>query len=89
MVLLFILNIKRKIQKKEFDMATEIPRSDTNSTKVQVELPSNILTQLLKSGLLHGGDCKCLNASAKQVLWQALSATSADVETHSENYLCA
>jgi len=70
-------------------MATKILSSDINTTKVQVELSGNILKQLLKSGLLHGGDCKCLNASAKQVLWQALLATSADVETHSENYLCA
>jgi len=70
-------------------MTTEISRSDIKATKVQVELSSNILTQLLKSGFLHGGDCKCLNASAKQVLWQALLATSTDDEMHSENYLCA
>jgi hypothetical protein len=57
--------------------------------KVQIELPSNILTQLLKSGLLHGGDCKCLNSSAKHVLWHALLATSTDCELNKETQLCA
>tara|TARA_R110001583_G_scaffold129277_5_gene280949 strand:- start:1037 stop:1249 length:213 start_codon:yes stop_codon:yes gene_type:complete len=70
-------------------MKTKIPNTEINNTKVQVELSSNILKQLLKSGLLHGRDCKCLNASAKQILWQALLATSADDEIHSESYLCA
>ncbi len=65
------------------------PYSDNSTNKVQVELSSNILKQLLRSGLLHGGDCKCLNASAKQVLWQALLATSTDDENYSENLLCA
>lgn len=70
-------------------MATKKSCSDNSTNKVQVELSSNILKQLLKSGLLHGGDCKCLNANAKQVLWQTLLATSADGEVCSENYLCA
>jgi hypothetical protein len=70
-------------------MATKIPNSDFNTTKVQVELSSKILKQLLKSGLLHGGDCKCLNANAKQVLWQALLTTSANDKAPTENYLCA
>lgn len=56
---------------------------------VQIELSTNILTQLLKSGLLHGGDCKCLNANAKQVLWQALLATSTEINVCKENHLCA
>tara|TARA_B110001454_G_C12479612_1_gene333797 strand:+ start:225 stop:410 length:186 start_codon:yes stop_codon:yes gene_type:complete len=60
-----------------------------NINKVQIELPSNILTQLLKSGLLHGGDCKCLNASAKQVLWHALLATSTDCAMSKRSHLCA
>jgi hypothetical protein len=54
--------------------------------KVQVELSSQVLKELLKSGLLHGEDCKCLNANAKKVIWQALLATSTDSK---ENYLCA
>lgn len=70
-------------------METKIPNTEINNTKVQVELSSNILKQLLKSGLLHGGDCKCLNASAKQILWQALLATSADDKIYSESCLCA
>jgi len=43
-------------------MTSEISSADINDTKVQVELSSNMLHQLLKSGVLHGGDCKCLNA---------------------------
>lgn len=70
-------------------MATKIFCPDNTINKVQVELSSNILKQLLKSGLLHGGDCKCLNASAKQVLWQVLLSTSTDGEIHSKDYLCA
>lgn len=62
---------------------------ESKDSTVQVELSSSTLRQLLKSGLLHGGDCKCLNASAKQVLWQALLATSTENETHTEHYLCA
>jgi len=63
--------------------------SDSSNTKVQVELSSNTLKQLLKSGLLHGNDCKCLNATAKQVLWQALLATSTEDNLDEEYYLCA
>lgn len=70
-------------------MTTKKPNSEFNTTNVQVELSSKILKQLLKSGLLHGGDCKCLNSNAKQVLWQTLLATSTDEITHSEHYLCA
>ena len=57
--------------------------------KVQIELPSNILKQLLQSGLLHGGDCKCLNASAKQVLWHALLVTSTNSNFKQVSRLCA
>ena len=70
-------------------MTTQLPYSESSANKVQVELSSKILKQLLRSGLLHGGDCKCLNASAKQVLWQALLATSIDNEICSENSICA
>jgi len=71
------------------NISNNISTCEGNDTKVQVELSSNILKQLLESGLLHGGDCKCLNASAKKVLWQALLATSTNDDLHSENYLCA
>lgn len=60
-----------------------------NINKVQIELPSNILEQLLQSGILHGVDCKCLNASAKQVLWQALLVTSTQPNLKEVNKLCA
>jgi len=61
-------------------MTSEIYSSDINNTTVQVELSGNMLHQLLKSGVLHGGDCKCLNANAKKVLWQALLAASQMME---------
>ena len=70
-------------------MSTKISNSGVNNTKVQVELSENILMQLLKSGILHGGDCKCLNANAKQVLWQALLTTSTGSELHKGGVLCA
>ncbi|MCW8832465.1 MAG: hypothetical protein OQK09_01365 [Colwellia sp.] len=59
------------------------------ASKIQVELPSNILIQLLNSGLLHCSDCKCLNADAKKVLWQALLTSTAHTELSSEEQLCA
>jgi len=67
-------------------MMTPALSTETTSTKVQVELSSHVLKQLLKSGVLHGADCKCLNASAKQVIWQALLATITD---NKESHLCA
>lgn len=67
-------------------MMTPVFNNETAASKVQVELSSHVLKQLLKSGLLHGEDCKCLNASAKQVIWQVLLATSTD---NKESYLCA
>jgi hypothetical protein len=67
-------------------MITPILNTETTGNKVQVELSSHVLKQLLKSGLLHGEDCKCLNASAKKVIWQTLLATSTESK---ESYLCA
>ncbi len=60
--------------------------TEKSTSKVQVELSSHLLKQLLKSGILHGEDFKCLNASAKQVIWQVLLASSTD---NRENNLCA
>ncbi|MFT7006912.1 MAG: hypothetical protein ACJAXJ_001420 [Colwellia sp.] len=67
-------------------MITPVLTTEIATTKVQVELSSHVLSQLLKSGLLHGGDCKCLNASAKKVIWQAILATITD---NKESHLCA
>lgn len=61
-------------------------KTTKSTSKVQVELSCHVLQQLLKSGVLHGEDCKSLNASAKQVIWQALLTTST---VHKESYLCA
>lgn len=67
-------------------MITHVFNTENINSKVQVELSSQVLKQLLKSGLLHGEDCKCLNATAKQVIWQALLSTSTD---NKESHLCA
>lgn len=69
-------------------MGSKIPPPTLSTAKVQLELPSNILKKLLLSGMLHGGDCKCLNATAKHVLWQTLLATSTDNQEHREKNLC-
>ncbi len=57
--------------------------------KVQVELSSKLLIQLLNSGLLHCSDCKCLNSDAKKVLWQALLTSTANIEQIQKGKLCA
>jgi hypothetical protein len=51
-----------------------------NTDKVQVEISSHLLTHLLDSGLLHCGDCKCLNAKAKSVIWHTLLASSTNCD---------
>jgi hypothetical protein len=48
----------------------------SNNDKVQVEISGNLLESLLNSGLLHCGDCKCLNENAKSVIWHNLLANS-------------
>ncbi|TWX69881.1 hypothetical protein ESZ36_08055 [Colwellia demingiae] len=58
--------------------------------KVQVEISSNLLSHLLNSGLLHCGDCKCLNANAKTVIWHNLLASSTSSDAlDGEEVLCA
>lgn len=58
--------------------------------KVQVEISSSLLSNLLNSGLLHCGDCKCLNANAKTVIWHNLLASSTSSDTlDGEEILCA
>ena len=62
----------------------------TNTDKVQVEISSNLLSYLLNSGLLHCGDCKCLNANAKTVIWHNLLASSTSCNAlDGEEVLCA
>ena len=70
-------------------MSTNSSNSAFAPQTVQLELPSVVLKQLLQSGLLHGRDCKCLNANAKRVLWQTLLTTSTHDLNHTENFLCA
>lgn len=59
------------------------------ASKVQVELSTHLLIQLLNSGLLHCSDCKCLNADAKKILWQALLTSTANTELTPGDKLCA
>jgi hypothetical protein len=62
----------------------------SNVDKVQVEISSNLLTHLLNSGLLHCGDCKCLNANAKTVIWHTLLASSTNSDhLNGAEILCA
>ena len=44
--------------------------------KVQVELSGILLAKLISSGVLHGNECKCLDANAKHTLWQSLLNSS-------------
>ncbi|WP_448548315.1 hypothetical protein [Thalassotalea fusca] len=48
----------------------------SENNDAQVAIPQQLLAQLITKGLLHGDECRCLNATAKQVLWQALLASS-------------
>ena len=58
------------------------------ANKIQVELSSNILIQLLNAGLIHYSDCKSLNPSTKQILWQALLASSSKLTLAKEEQSC-
>jgi len=61
-----------------------------DNDKVQVEISSNLLSHLLSSGLLHCGDCKCLNANAKSIIWHSLLASSTeDSALYEGKSLCA
>ena len=72
-----------------------MPNPTENCDKVQVEISSELLSSLLNSGLLHCGDCICLNAGAKSVLWHTLlqNSTSYDENNISKpnggSMLCA
>ena len=46
------------------------------SEKVQVELSGYLLAQLISTGMLHGSECKCLDAKAKKIVWQSLLTSS-------------
>lgn len=54
----------------------QLRNTDNTTDKVQVEMSGTTLASLLDSGLLHCGDCICLNASAKEILWQSLLMSS-------------
>lgn len=48
----------------------------TLPAKVKIELPSQLLVQLITEGQLKGNDCKCLDTEAKKVLWHSLLCSS-------------
>ena len=58
-----------------------MPRPIKKNEKAQIEMSSTLLSTLLNSGLLHCGDCKCLNAGAKSVLWHTLLASSTSIDS--------
>lgn len=70
-------------------MNQPIINKEINPMKVQVELSAKLLKQLLKTGVLHGDECKCLNANAKRLLWHVLLTTSTEQKSDEDNYLCA
>ena len=45
---------------------------EINYQMAQVELPQKVLEQLITRGFLQGSECKCLNRTAKNVLWHSL-----------------
>ena len=59
--------------------------------KAKVELSGSMLVKLLASGILHGGDCKCLDANAKKIIWQSLltSCSQSPLSITTEDNLCA
>jgi hypothetical protein len=44
--------------------------------KAQIEIPATLLAQLIASGQLPGGECKCLDNTARKTLWQSLLNSS-------------
>lgn len=43
-----------------------------NENMARVEIPRDLLEQLINSGVLPGAACRCLNATAKNTMWQSL-----------------
>jgi len=43
-----------------------------NGDMARVEIPQQLLEQLINSGMLPGASCRCLNATAKKTMWQSL-----------------
>ena len=59
---------------------TNHPTDMSESYDAQVALPQHLLAKLISQGILHGDECRCLNATAKQVLWQSLLNSSLNLE---------
>jgi len=38
----------------------------------QVAISRKLLEQLVATGFIHSNECRCLNGTAKQVIWQTL-----------------
>lgn len=47
-----------------------------SSEKARIEISAELLEKLIYSGILPGGECKCLNNNARNVLWQTLLSSS-------------
>ncbi len=46
----------------------------------KVGIPQQLLAQLITQGVLHCGQCHCLNSVAKDTIWQSLLNTSVKLE---------
>lgn len=46
--------------------------NEKHNETVQVEIQSELLAQLITSGLLPGNECKCLDNNARKTLWKSL-----------------
>ena len=55
-----------------------LPRD--NRQRAKVELSTRLLEKLITSGLVSANECKCLDNTAKKVVWQSVLANSANVE---------
>jgi len=43
-----------------------------SNERAKVEIPVDLLSKLISSGLLHGNECKCLDNNARNVMWKSL-----------------
>ena len=51
-----------------------------NRQRAKVELSTRLLEKLIKSGLISANECKCLDDTAKKIVWQSVLANSASAE---------
>ena len=45
----------------------------------KVAIPQCLLEKLINMGAIHGNECRCLNSTAKNVIWQTLLKNSVNL----------